>query len=79
MVTCKNFDAGLITSTVQQVLGKYRNFKYPQSWITNDILVLCDKRREMKATKNNSDQLKYEYRKVHNLIRKSMKRAKKSG
>ena len=79
MVTCKNFDAGLITSTEQQVLGKYRNFKYPQSWITNDILVLCDKRREMKATKNNSDQLKGEYRKVHKLIRKSMKRAKKSG
>ena len=63
-----------ITSTAQQVLGKYR--KKIQSWITDDILDLCDKRRELKAMKNNSDKLKDEYRKVHNLIRRSMKKAK---
>ena len=36
-----------ITSTAQQVLGKYR--KKIQPWITDDILDLCDKRRELKA------------------------------
>ena len=63
-----------ITSTAQQVLGKYR--KKIQPWITDDILDVCDKRRELKAMKNNSDKLKDEYRKVHNLIRRSMKKAK---
>ena len=45
-----------ITSTAQQVLGKYR--KNIQPWITDDILDLCDKRRELKAMKNNSDHIK---------------------
>ena len=66
-----------ITSTAQQVLGKYR--KKIQPWITDDNLDLCDKRRELKAMKNNSDKLKDEYREVHNLIRRSMTKQKKIG
>ena len=67
--------AECITSTAQQVLGKYR--KKIQPWIMYDILDLCNNRRELKAMKNNSDKLKDEYRKVHNLIRRRMKKAKK--
>ena len=37
--------------------------------------VLCDKRRYLKAKKNNYDKLKDECRKLHNLFRRSMKRA----
>ena len=44
-----------------------------QSWITDEILELCDKRRSLKATKHQSSKYAEEYRIVHNLIRRSMK------
>ena len=63
-----------LTSTAENVLGKYRIKKQP--WITDEMLTLCDKRRSLKSTKHQSTEHAEEYKRVHNLIRRSMKEKK---
>ena len=63
-----------ITSIAENVLGKHRIKKQP--WITDEILTLCDKRRSLKSTKHQSTKHAEEYKRVHNLIRRSMKEKK---
>lgn len=46
----------IITETAQEVLGKKRRSNKP--WITNDLLDLCDKRKELKNKKGKSDKYK---------------------
>ena len=49
-----------IRSTATETLGKQRKKKQP--WTTNDILDLCDKRRELKKDKYNSQDAAEQYR-----------------
>ena len=53
--------------TAETIIGKYRRKK--QSWITNDILDLCDKRRVLNALKKNNSDIKEEYRDINISIR----------
>ena len=39
-----------VTETVSEILGKHRQKK--KTWITAEILDLCDKRRELRKKKN---------------------------
>ena len=39
-----------VTETANKILGKHRPAKKP--WVTDNILKLCDKRRELKQKKN---------------------------
>ena len=56
-----------MTETANNVLGKHRQAKKP--WVTDSILKLCDKRRELKQNKNTTD--------VHNFIEKPTNKFKK--
>ena len=61
--------------TIGRIIDKYRKKKKP--WIKNDILVICNERRYLKAVKNkNNIELISKYRKVNNQIRKDMKTVK---
>ena len=62
--------------TAETIIGKYRRKK--QSWITNDILDLCDKRRVLNTLKKNNSDIKEEYREINISIRKQMKNAKEN-
>ena len=44
------------TKTASEILGKHRAIKKP--WVTADILDLCDKRRELKKTKFETEVVK---------------------
>ena len=48
-----------VTETAQEVLGKPRSVKKP--WVTSDILNLCDRRRELKKTRNENEEKKKKY------------------
>ena len=61
----------IISSTAQHILGKYRAKK--QLWITDNILNMCDIRRSLKTTKYQIEENDGEYRRIHNIIRSSMK------
>ena len=63
----------IMTETATEVLGKQR--RKTQRWTTDDILDLCDRRRELKKDKNTENGAQ-EYRLVNKMIRKKMKRAK---
>ena len=43
----------IVIETVNNILGKHRPTKKP--WVTDDILKLCDKRRELKQKKNTDE------------------------
>ena len=62
-------------STAEEVLGKRR--KKIQPWVTNEVLDLCDQRRQLKQQKYKSTEAGLEYRKVNREVRKKMKAAKK--
>ena len=47
-----NFNTA-VTETVNNILGKHRPAKKP--WVTDYILKLCDKRRDLKQTKNTTE------------------------
>ena len=63
----------VVSEAAQEVLGKQcRKIK---RWITDDILVLCDRRRELKKVKNSVWGAE-EYRETSKKIRREMKKAK---
>ncbi|XP_055865177.1 uncharacterized protein LOC129922560 [Biomphalaria glabrata] len=64
-----------VTDTALEILGKLRPPKKP--WVTEDILQLCDKRRELKGKKLSDPKYVQEYKSVNKRIRKGMKEAKK--
>ena len=46
-----------VTETANNILGKHRPAKKP--WVTDNILKLCDKRRELKQKKNTPEGAKF--------------------
>ena len=56
-----------VTETASDILGKHRPTKKP--WVTDDILKLCDKRRELKQKKNMPEGVKL-YREVNQQVKK---------
>ena len=70
----RNFSTA-ITDTAVEILGKHRTKK--KKWITDDILEMCDKRRELKNKKHDA-QGRSQYREINNKIRKAIKQAKEN-
>ena len=64
-----------VTDTANEILGKHRPVKQP--WVTADILALCDKWRELKKEKKETEGAK-QYRAISRDIKKSMKKAKET-
>ena len=65
----------VITETANDILGKHRPVKKP--WVNEEVLKLCDKRRELKQRKNEIEGAR-QYREANQQVRKSMKQAKES-
>ena len=57
-----------------EILGKHRQKKNP--WVTAEILDLCDKRRELKKKRFESEGSE-KYKEVNNNIKRCGKKAKK--
>ena len=74
--TIANEFSKIMTTTAEEVLGKHRKKKQP--WVTNEILDLCDRRRELKPQKSKSPQKAEEYRKANNRVKQGMKAAKEA-
>ncbi len=70
MITAMNI---AVTETANEILGKHRRIKKP--WVTSDILDLCDKRRELKKKKGDTEG-RERYKKVNTEIRNILKKAK---
>ena len=64
-----------VTDTANEILGKHHTVKKP--WVTNDVLDLCDKRRELKKKKSDTEGAK-EYRAINQEDKKAMKKAKEN-
>ena len=64
-----------VTETVSEILGKHRQKKKP--WITAEIPDLCDKRRDMRKKRFESEGSE-KYKKVNNNIKRCMKKAKEN-
>ena len=62
----KSFNTA-VTETANNILGKHRPAKKP--WVTENILKLCDKRRELKQKKNTTEGAKL-YREANQQVRK---------
>ena len=67
-------DVGTIASlisTAEEVLGKQR--KKIQPWVTNEVLDLCDQRRQLKQQKYTNTETGLEHNQVNREVRKKMK------
>ena len=65
-----------MTETANNVLGKHRPAKKP--WVTDNILKLCDRRRELKQKKNTTEGAKL-YREANQQVKKKgMRKAKET-
>ena len=62
-----------VTDAANEILGKERPRKKP--WVTNDVLELCDERRDLKKKRYKAEGAK-EYRKENRRIQKAVKNAK---
>ena len=60
-----------MTETSNHIIGKQRPTKKP--WVTDDILNLCDKRRELKQKKN-TDKGAQLHREANQQVKKKKKR-----
>ena len=60
-----------VTETASEILGKHRQKK--KTWITAEILDLCDKRRELKE-KRFEPEGSEKYKEVNNNIKRCMKK-----
>ena len=63
-----------ITETSEEVLGRERQKK--QKWMDNNILDLCDKRRNLKPLRHENDESKEKYRQVNKEIKEKKAKAK---
>ena len=61
-----------ITDTASEVLGKHRKKKKP--WMTNDLLLLCDKRHELKNKKNQTGG-RQQYNEVNKEVNAEIKKS----
>ena len=66
----------VLHETAAEVLGKRR--KKSKQWITNDILDLCDERRELKKTKYLDPEAREQYNDKNRIIRRQMRQAKEN-
>ena len=64
-----------VTETANNILGKHRPAKKP--WVTDNVLKLCDKRRELKQKKNTTEGAKL-YREANQQVKKGMRKAKET-
>ena len=64
----------VLHETATEILGNKR--KKIKPWVTDDILNLCDKRREFKKKKGTNPQSTEDYRSINKEIRTKMKSAK---
>ena len=64
-----------VTETASEVLGKHRQKK--RTWITADILDLCDKRRELRKKRFEPEESE-KYKEVNNNMKRCMKKAKEN-
>ena len=64
-----------VTETASEILGKHRQKK--KTWITAEILDLCDKRRELRK-KGFEPEGSEKYNEVNNNIKRCMKKAKEN-
>ena len=65
----------VVTDTANNILDKHRSAKKP--WVTDNILKLCDKRRELKQKKNTNDGVNL-YREANQQVQTGMRRAKET-
>ena len=63
-----------VRETAEEVVRRQR--KKHQQWVTNDILDLCDVRRERKKEKHSNPEGAERYRKANKLVRRKMREAK---
>ena len=61
--------------TANEILGKHHTVKKP--WVTIDVLDMCDKCRELKKKKSDTEGAK-EYRAINHEIKKAMKKGKEN-
>ena len=64
-----------VTETASEILGKHRQEK--KTWITAEILDLCDKRRELRKKKFEPEGSE-KYKEVNHNIKRCMKEAKEN-
>ncbi|GFR77600.1 RNA-directed DNA polymerase from mobile element jockey-like [Elysia marginata] len=64
----------VLVSTAEEVLGMKRRTIQP--WVTNEVLDLCDKRREFRKRKFGSNVAMENYKLANKAVRKKMKEAK---
>ena len=64
-----------ITEIATELLGKHRPKKKP--WVTDDVLNLCDKRRELKKNKHKKDGIR-KYKDANIKVKEAMKKAMES-
>ena len=64
-----------VTKTANNILGKHRPAKMP--WVTDNILKLCDKRRELKQKKNMTEGAKL-YWEANQQVKKGMRKSKET-
>ncbi|XP_076452247.1 uncharacterized protein LOC143287892 [Babylonia areolata] len=64
----------VLTTTAEQVVGKKR--KRIQPWVTNEVLDLCDKWRELRKKKHSSNEARTKHQQVNREVRTKMKVAK---
>ena len=65
-----------VTETANNIPGKHRPAKKP--WVTDNILKLCDKRRELKQKKNTTDGAKLCREANQQAKKKAMRKAKET-
>ena len=66
-----------VKETAYEVLGKRRKVKNP--WITNEILSLCDQRRNLKSKKSHSEEDLDKYGNANRKVRQEITKQKNSG
>ena len=64
----------VLLSSADEILGKRRRKIKP--WVTDTVLDLCDKRRELRSQKHSSDEARAQYQQAHRAVRKKMAAAK---
>ena len=64
----------VLLTTAEEVLGRQR--KKIKPWVTQEVLDLCDKRRQLRAEKHTSDEARAHYQQAHREVRKKMKKVK---
>ena len=63
-----------ITTTADEVLGKARPTKRP--WVTQEVLDMCDRRREMKKEKSKSEEGARCYKETNSAVKRKLKEVK---